>query len=191
MGAAIGFAACSASTRSVQRGDDRRVGQSPRLTDFESPAPRGYKLGKPYRIGDRWYTPVHDPAYDRNGIASWYGPDFHGKRTANGERFDMYALTAAHPTLPLPSYAYVTNLGNGRTVLVRINDRGPFIAGRIIDLSVAAAEAIGTRTRGVGHVRVRYAGPAPLDGDTRAERSFLAEQPRFRGARMGLGVTGD
>lgn len=135
-----------------------------------------YKIGQPYQIAGRWYTPAADPAYDRVGVASWYGRDFHGKRTANGETFDMSALTAAHPTLPLPSYVYVTNLRNGRTLLVRVNDRGPYIEGRMIDLSIGAARLLGYEGQGTTPVRVRYAGPAPLDGNETRERDWLARQ---------------
>ncbi len=102
----------------------------------------------PYLAGGKWYTPVNDQTYDETGIASWYGDFFHGRRTANGEIYDMNALTAAHPTLPMPTYATVTNLANNRTVVVRINDRGPYHDGRIIDLSHKAAELLGFyRTR--------------------------------------------
>jgi rare lipoprotein A len=136
-----------------------------------------YKVGEPYQVGGRWYNPREQPEYDRIGVASWYGSDFHGRHTANGEVFDMYALTAAHPTLPLPSYAYVTNLSNNRTVLVRINDRGPYVGDRMIDLSKASANALGLMSGGTGRVRVRYAGPAPLDGNDVRERQFLAAGP--------------
>ncbi len=142
--------------------------------------PRGggrYKVGDPYQVGGRWYNPREQPDYDRVGIASWYGSDFHGRHTANGEVFDMNALTAAHPTLPLPSYAYVTNLSNNRTVLVRINDRGPYVGDRVIDLSRKSADALGLRSGGTGKVRVRYAGRAPLDGSDHHERQFLASRP--------------
>ena len=135
-----------------------------------------YKVGDPYKVGGRWYQPREQPDYDRIGVASWYGSDFHGRHTANGEIFDMHALTAAHPTLPMPSYAYVTNLSNNRTVLVRINDRGPYVGDRVIDLSRRSAEALGLLSGGTGKVRVRYAGRAPLDGDDRHERQFLASR---------------
>lgn len=148
------------------------------------PVPKGggsYKLGKPYAIAGRWYVPREEPSYDRTGVASWYGDEFHGRKTANGEIFDRQSLTAAHPTLPLPSYAYVTNLENGRTILVRINDRGPYARDRILDLSHASATALGYAGQGLANVRVRYAGRAPLDGNDRHERSFLAAQPWWRG----------
>jgi rare lipoprotein A len=176
---------------------------SPRVIANEGQTvPKGggaYKLGQPYKIAGRWYTPVEDPGYDRSGVASWYGTDFHGRKTANGEVFDMTALTAAHPTLPLPSFAYVTNLANGRTVLVRINDRGPYAHDRLIDLSRQSARLLGTEAQGLGHVRVRYAGRAPLDGNDAHQRQFLAQQPWANGiaaggtmaGRMGLGVTSE
>lgn len=139
----------------------------------------GYKIGPPYRIGTNWYVPHEDPAYDRTGTGSWYGADFNGRRTANGEIYDMEALTAAHPTLALPSYVSVTNLANGRTILVRVNDRGPYAGGRIIDLSKASARALGYAEQGTAHLRVRYAGRAPLNADTTRERQYLAAQPWY------------
>ena len=153
------------------------VSASRRVVSHSGEVPKGggvYKVGAPYKVGGRWYQPREQPGYDRVGTASWYGSDFHGRHTANGEVFDMHALTAAHPTLPLPSYAYVTNLSNNRTVLVRINDRGPYVGDRMIDLSRASADALGLRGRGTGRVRVRYAGPAPLDGSDHRERQFAA-----------------
>lgn len=153
------------------------VAPAPRLVSEGRTPPTSagsYKIGQPYQIAGRWYVPREEPNYDRQGPASWYGHDFHGKKTANGEVFDMNALTAAHPTLPIPSYAYVTNLQNGRTILVRINDRGPYAHNRILDLSRQSARVLGTEQQGVGEVRVRYVGRAPLDGDTSAERRYLA-----------------
>lgn len=114
-----------------------------------------YKVGKPYVIDGVRYVPHADPDYDRTGMASWYGPGFHGKRTANGEIYDMDALTAAHPTLPMPSRVRVTNLENGRNIVLRINDRGPFAKGRIIDVSRRAARELGFQQRGVTRVRVK------------------------------------
>ena len=136
-----------------------------------------YKIGKPYTIAGRWYFPQEDPGYDRRGVASWYGADFHGKKTANGEIYNVNALTAAHPTLPIPSFAYVTSIKTGRTVLVRVNDRGPYAKDRIMDLSRRTAEALGIASAGISEVRVKYAGRAPLDGNDRQEQRFLAEQP--------------
>lgn len=156
---------------------------SPRVVPLGQPVPKGggiYKVGNPYRIDGALYMPTEDPAYDRTGIASFYSEDFHGRKTANGEIFDMWALTAAHPTLPLPSYAYVTNTRNGHTLLVRINDRGPYARGRVIDLSRASARLLGFETQGTAVVRVRYAGRAPLNGDDHYEQRFLAAQHWYR-----------
>ena len=139
-----------------------------------------YKIGKPYQIKGQWYYPKEQPSYDEVGVASWYGADFHGGKTANGEIFDMHSLTAAHKTLPLPSYAEVTNLANGRTVLVRINNRGPFVGNRLIDLSRGTARILGFEGKGLSRVRVRYIGRAPLDGDTSRERAYLMAQRWYR-----------
>lgn len=114
-----------------------------------------YKVGNPYRVGDVWYYPKVDYSYDETGIASWYGPKFHRRRTANGRVFNMNAISAAHRTLPLPSVVRVTNLENGRSLKVRIIDRGPFARGRIIDLSRRAAQLLGFERAGVARVRVR------------------------------------
>ncbi len=113
-----------------------------------------YKVGDPYKIAERWYHPKEYETFSEAGIASWYGHKFHSRQTANGEVFNMYAMTAAHRVLPLPSVVRVTNLSNGRSVIVRINDRGPYAHERIIDLSLAAAEKIGFRRKGVTRVRV-------------------------------------
>ena len=121
-----------------------------------------YHVGNAYQVAGRTWTPHEQPGYDKSGIASWYGEAFHKRKTSNGEWFDMNTLTAAHATLPLPSYAMVTNLDNGRQVIVRINDRGPFVDTRIIDLSKKAADVLGYRNKGKTHVRVKLIGPAPL-----------------------------
>jgi rare lipoprotein A len=114
-----------------------------------------YKVGKPYAIANVWYYPREEFDYDETGIASWYGPGFHGKYTANGELYDQDAMTAAHRTLPMPSLVQVTNLENGRAIRVRINDRGPFAHGRIIDLSKRAADLHGFINQGTAKVRVQ------------------------------------
>ncbi len=124
------------------------------------PAPEGtqegyYKVGKPYQIAGIWYYPEEDYAYDETGIASWYGAAFHGKKTANGETYDMNALTAAHRTLPMPSFVRVTNLGNGRSIVLKVNDRGPFAKGRIIDVSRRGAQLLGFQEQGTAKVRVQ------------------------------------
>lgn len=118
------------------------------------------RVGKRYTIMGKSYTPKHEPNYDVVGIASWYGDKFHGKPTATGEIYDKNDMTAAHKTLPLNSMLYVTNIETGKSIMVRLNDRGPFIGDRIIDLSEAAANALGTKGKGLGKVRVQYAGPA-------------------------------
>jgi rare lipoprotein A (peptidoglycan hydrolase) len=105
-----------------------------------------------------------NPTYRAEGIASWYGPDFHGRRTANGERYDMNGISAAHRTMPLPSYARVTSLDNGRSIIVRINNRGPFVHNRIIDLSVGTAKALDVYKQGTARVRVEFVGRAPIEG---------------------------
>lgn len=121
----------------------------------------GYKVGKPYQVRGVWYYPKEQPRYDEIGMASWYGDQFHNHYTADGEVFDMNLPSAAHKTLPLPSLVEVTNLANGRKVLVRVNDRGPFVDGRVIDMSKAGAEALGFVASGLTRVRVRYVGQAP------------------------------
>ncbi len=176
--------ACSQST--ATRDTDLGVMTSARVVSGSRNIPKGgghYKVGKPYKVSGRWYVPRKDPKYDRSGVASWYGTAFHGRRTANGEIYDMNALTAGHRTLPLPSYAYVTNRKNGRTILVRINDRGPYVNDRIIDLSKRSARELGFMGQGLARVRVRYAGPAPLNGSDVAEHRYLATQRWYRTRR--------
>ena len=184
IGAALLAGACSrdrVADARVTRSSDAPA--SPRVVGFNEPVPKGggyYKVGQPYQIDGQWHTPREQTNYDRTGIASYYAHDFHGRRTSNGEIFNMWALSAAHPTLPLPSYIYVTNLENGRTLLLRANDRGPYVNNRLIDVSRAAARYLGFETRGMARVRVRYAGRAPLSGDDRQEQRYLAGQPWFR-----------
>jgi rare lipoprotein A len=128
----------------------------PLTTASGQPAVGHYKLGSPYRIKGRLYRPEYDPNYSKVGTASWYGSDFHGLPTANGEVFDKELITAAHPTLPLPSIVRVTNLENGRSIDVRVNDRGPFIGDRLIDLSEAAARKLGYESQGLARVKVQF-----------------------------------
>ena len=179
----FGTGACSQPDRVPQTRFGQSAPVSPRVIADGQPVPKGggsYKVGEPYQIDGQWFVPREEPTYDRSGIASYYAEDFHGRRTSNGEVFDMWALTAAHPTLPLPSYAYVTNLDNGRTLLVRVNDRGPYAKGRVIDVSRATARYLGFETQGTARVHVRYAGQAPLSGEDGNEQRFLANQPWFR-----------
>jgi rare lipoprotein A len=123
-----------------------------------------YKVGNPYQVEGVWYYPREQPGYDETGIASWYGIDYHGKLTADGEVFDRNSVSGAHPTLPLPANVRVTNLENGRSMVVRVNDRGPFINGRIIDLSEHAADLLGFKQNGLARVRVTLLGRADLYG---------------------------
>jgi len=130
-----------------------------------------YKIGNPYRIDGAWYYPAVDWNYNKTGIASWYGPDFDGKYTANGERFDMNALTGANPTLPIPSIVEVTNLDNGRSIQLRVNDRGPYARNRILDVSRRAAQLLGFETTGTAHVRVRLLQQPTLQAQLLAQRN--------------------
>jgi peptidoglycan lytic transglycosylase len=123
-----------------------------------------YKVGMPYQVAGVWYYPQEQTSYNETGIASWYGSQYHGRLTADGELFDRAAITGAHPTLPMPVNVRVTNLENGKSIVVRVNDRGPFVNGRIIDLSERAADLLGYRTKGTARVRVTYLGRASLRG---------------------------
>ena len=143
------------------------VKASPRVSNLKSNLPRGGgrdQTGKPYKVRGKMYYPKEDKNYKKVGYASWYGDAFHGRLTANGEIYDMTHLTAAHPTMPLPSYARVTNLKNGSSVIVRVNDRGPYSNGRVIDLSKKAADMLDYSHTGTAQVKVEYVGRAPLDG---------------------------
>jgi rare lipoprotein A len=192
--AAAFLAACSTSgSNSMKRPTNKRskeyfseaaygVKASPRVTNKRSRLPRGGgrdQLGKPYKVAGKWYYPKEDKNYRKTGAASWYGDAFHGRLTANGEIYDMTHLTAAHPTMPLPSYARVTNMKNGSSIIVRVNDRGPYARGRIIDLSKRAAEMLDYTHSGVAKVKVEYVGRAPLDG--RDESYLMASYRPGRG----------
>ncbi len=149
-----------------------------------------YKVGKPYKINGRWYRPEEDENYQKVGIASWYGRDFHGKRTANGEIYDMNRLSAAHTTLPMPSMVEVKNLNNGRKIVVRVNDRGPFADDRLIDLSREAARRLGFEQAGLAKVRVKFLGPAQLSArapkkSPRIKRASISENPTIHTASVG------
>src|SRR5262245_46936121 len=152
---------------------------SKRVVEDGEPVPKGggtYRVGRPYSINGRTYVPAENPSYRIEGIASWYGPDFHGRLTANGEVYDMHSISAAHTTLPLPSYARVTNLENGRSIIVRVNDRGPYVRERVIDLSIGTAKALNFYGQGLARVRVEYVGRAPLEGsDDRLLMATLRE----------------
>jgi rare lipoprotein A len=166
--ACLVLANCASSGKFASRVDPKYgVSSSPRVVAFGEPVPKGggtYRVGKPYTVAGRMYVPEEDPSYREEGMASWYGDDFHGRQTANGEVFDMTSLTAAHPTLPMPCYARVTNLGNGKSLIVRVNDRGPYHGNRLIDVSNRAAELLEFKGNGVARVRVEYVARAPLEG---------------------------
>jgi rare lipoprotein A len=166
--ACLVLANCASSGKFSSRVDPKYgVSSSPRVVALGDPVPKGggtYRVGKPYTVGGRVYVPEEDVNYREEGLASWYGDDFHGRLTANGEVFDMTSLTAAHPTLPMPSYARVTNLSNGKSLVVRVNDRGPYHGNRVMDVSSRAAELLDFKGNGVARVRVEYVGRAPLEG---------------------------
>jgi rare lipoprotein A len=162
-------------------GVDSRYGvsASPRVVaDGDDVPKRGgsYHIGHPYTVGGRTYYPQDNPHYQATGLASWYGDGFHGRLTANHEIFDHSGISAAHPTMPLPSYARVTNLSNGRSLIVRVNDRGPYHGNRIIDVSSKAADLLAFRSSGTAWVKVEYVGRAPLEG---SDDRFLAATLRM------------
>src|SRR6187549_3411808 len=176
LAACLVLANCASSDKFASRVDPKYgVSSSPRVVALGDPVPKGggtYRVGKPYTVAGRVYVPEDDPNYRAEGMASWYGDDFHGRLTANGEVFDMTSLTAAHPTLPIPSYARVTNVRNGKSLIVRVNDRGPYHGNRLIDVSNKAAELLEFKANGVAKVRVEYVGRAPLEGSD--DRQLLA-----------------
>ena len=167
------------------------VKASPRVANGNN-IPKGggrYIVGDPYVVKGKMYYPREDYSYNKVGIASWYGSAFHGRLTANGEVYDQMHLSAAHPTFPLPSYARVTNTENGSSVIVRVNDRGPYREGRIIDLSNKTASMLDLQHSGTGNVRVQYVGKAPLDGHDMPYlmASYVPKGSRIPGAYPGGG----
>jgi rare lipoprotein A len=164
----LALAHCGSQDQLTSRIDPKYgVASSPRVVEFGEPVPKGggtYRIGKPYVVAGITYVPEENPNYRAEGLASFYGQDFHGRRTANGEVFDMESLSAAHPTLPIPCYARVTNLANHRSVIVRINDRGPYHGNRLVDVSMKTAHVLGFHQSGVARVRVEFVGPASLEG---------------------------
>lgn len=172
----LALANCSSSSFTAgERTKDPKYGvyASPRLVAGADPIDPGvsrrgvYLVGRPYVVAGKRYVPHEDTNYSAVGTASWYGNDFHGRLTANGEVFDMHDVTAAHKTMPLPSYARVTNLENGDSIIVRVNDRGPYHGGRVIDVSRRAAELLEFKQQGTGRVKVEYVGRAkPTGSDT-------------------------
>jgi rare lipoprotein A len=168
----LALANCSSSSRVDPKWG---VSSSARVVEPGEPIPKGggvYRVGKPYTVAGRLYVPEENVNYSAVGLASWYGDDFHGRYTANGEIFDMNSITAAHPTLPLPSYVRVTNLSNHKSIVVRVNDRGPYVGDRVIDLSVQTAKLLGFYGHGLARVKVEYVGRAPLTGSD--DRKLMA-----------------
>lgn len=180
----FGLAGCSSGLNKYGVKTSKRVyaskGALPKKVGY-------YKVGKPYKVAGKWYYPREDKTYNKTGMASWYGDEFHGRKTANGEIFDMHAFTGAHKTLPLPSLVKVTNLANGKSIIVRVNDRGPYHGGRVIDMSRAAADALGFRNKGVTKVRVEYFGKAAdhPNGDS-AKIAALGGKPHTGGGSVQL-----
>ena len=175
------------SVVACRSGNGERLGE--RVIPLGQPVPKGggtYLTGLAYQVDGVWYYPREDPTYDRIGTASWYGELFHGRRTANGEIYDMDRLSAASPTLPLPVYARVTNLENHRSIIVRVNDRGPYANDRIMDLSRRSAELLGFRDKGTALVRVQFLARAPLNGDDSYERRYLVNQSLIQVASRGV-----
>ncbi|WP_184254355.1 septal ring lytic transglycosylase RlpA family protein [Rhodopseudomonas rhenobacensis] len=176
VGACLLLANCASSGKFASKVDPKYgVSASPRVVGPGEPVPKGggtYRVGKPYVVGGKTYVPEENLSYREEGLASWYGDDFHGRLTANGEVFDMASLSAAHPTLPMPCYARVTNLKNGKSLIVRVNDRGPYHSNRLMDVSNRAAELLEFKNHGTARVRVEYVARAPLEGSD--DRQLLA-----------------
>ena len=169
------LASCSGSERFGTVDPRYGTSSSPRVIALGEPVPKGggvYRVGTPYTVAGHTYVPAEDPHYRAEGVASWYGQDFHGRLTANGEIYDMEGMSAAHATLPMPSYVRVTNLSNSKSVILRVNDRGPYNSDRIIDVSRGAATVLGFYGSGLAPVRVEYVGPAPLEGSD--DRALIA-----------------
>lgn len=171
--ATLGLAGCGGGIGSL---DPVLTAKNDSGADEDDAAAGRKMIGKPYKVGGKWYTPKLDEDYDKTGLASWYGPGFHGQSTANGETFDQNALTAAHPTLPLPSYVRVTVLKSGKSAVLRVNDRGPFHRGRIIDVSKGAAKKLGMVRAGSAKVRVEYLGEAEVGG---TDKHTLVAESKF------------
>lgn len=191
---AVGLVLASCSSHNKQHASrDPFAGKGSPHYPGTGPVPMGggrYHVGQPYQVAGRWFTPREEPSYDKKGTASWYGEAFNRRMTSNGEWFDMNRLTAAHPTLPLPSYVKVTNTDNGRSVVVRVNDRGPFVGTRMIDMSKRAAVALGFKGQGMAPVRVQLIGPAPLDDNGRHLAAMNEELQRGTPLRRMIAAAG-
>lgn len=190
IGIGTALAACSSTEELSPKFSEAEYGKSsPRVVSGSKKVPDGggrYMVGQPYRVAGRTYVPQDNPeGYTATGSASWYGANFHGRKTANGEVYDMGDLSAAHPTLPLPSYVRVTNLSNDRSVIVRVNDRGPFSHNRVIDVSAQTASMLDFKRAGTAKVKVDYIGPAQLDG--KDDKMLVAS---FRGPGEGPATIG-
>lgn len=172
----LALAGCSGSNSLSSMIDPKYgVSASPRVVADGQPIPKGtgaYRVGKPYKIAGRTYVPAEDPNYKAIGMASYYSDAFHGRLTANGEIFDRNSISAAHPTLPMPCYVRVTNLKNNKSIIVRVNNRGPYHEDRIIDVSHKTADLLGFTGSGVARVKVEYVGRAPLEGSD--DRQLMA-----------------
>ena len=181
--ACLSLANCASSDKFARKVDPKYgVSASPRVVELGERAPKGggvYRVGKPYMVAGRTYNPEENANYKTEGLASWYGTDFHGRLTANGEVFDMESITAAHPTLPLPSYVRVTNQANKKSLIVRVNDRGPFHGNRVLDVSHKSAQLLGFKDTGVARVKVEYIGRAALEGsdDSRLMATLRQGEP--------------
>lgn len=197
---ALLLAACSGKSMIDPR---LGVAASPKIVDEGQPVPKGggrEQVGKPYQVAGKTYHPDGDPTgYSAEGLASWYGSAFHGRQTANGEIFDMESISAAHPTMPLPSYARVTNINNGKSIVVRVNDRGPYHGNRALDVSQRVAEVLDFKSRGMARVRIDYVGPASLKGsdDTKLMATYrdnssspdIVPNTAFAGLEQPIGQT--
>ncbi len=170
---ALALSGCAAETvqhyaHGKEHFSEKKYGHaSPKVIADGQPVPKGggqYLVGHAYHVAGHTYVPSEMTSYTAVGMASWYGAAFHGRRTANGEVYDMGSITAAHPTMPLPSYARVTNLDNGYSVIVRVNDRGPYHGGRVMDVSSRAADVLGFKGAGTAKIKVDYVGRAPMEG---------------------------
>ncbi len=171
------FLANCANDQVARRGKSKEIGAfpsskygpaSPRVVADGEPVPKGggrQLVGRPYSVAGKRYAPYDKPiGYTQVGTASWYGEAFHGRRTANGEVYDRLGISAAHPTMPLPAYARVTNMLNNRSIIVRVNDRGPYHGGRVMDVSQKTADALAFRHLGTARIKLEYLGQASLAG---------------------------
>lgn len=180
---AVLLAGCTSATKTALLSGAEPLERVVGPNDPVTPGGGRYQVGKPYTIGGRTFVPREEPNLDQTGVASWYGGDYHhGTRTANGEVYDRTTLSAAHKTMPLPSYARVTNVKNGRSIVVRVNDRGPYIGNRLIDISEKTAEMLDMKRFGLGQVRVQYIGRAGLAG---SDQRVLAATLRGPGINSG------